>query len=74
MKNQSLEQVQNKIRLENLENNINFLSDLINLDNNLIEEATKNNKWKISRKNTPSQQMIKTIKKQIKDLKLNLNK
>ena len=50
MKNQSLEQVQNKIRLENLENNINFLSDLINLDNNLIEEATKNNKWKINRK------------------------
>ena len=74
MKNQSLEQVQNKIRLENLENNINFLSDLINLDNNLIEEATKNNKWKINRTNTPSQQMIKTIKKQIKDLKLNLNK
>ena len=25
-------------------------------------------------KNTPSQQMIKTIKKQIKNLKLNLNK
>ena len=74
MKNQSLEQIQNKIRLENLENNINFLSDLINLDNNLIEEATKNNKWKINRTNTPSQQMIKTIKKQIKDLKLNLNK
>ena len=74
MKNQSLEQIQNKIRLENLENNINFLSDLINLDNNLIEEATKNNKWKINRTNTPSQQMIKTIKKQVKDLKLNLNK
>ena len=74
MKKQSLDQVQNKIRLENLENNINFLSDLINLDNNLIEEATKNNKWKINRTNTPSQQMIKTIKKQIKDLKLNLNK
>ena len=74
MKNQSLEQIQNKIRLENLENNINFLSDLINLDNNLIEEATKNNKWKINRTNTPSQQMIRTIKKQIKDLKLNLNK
>ena len=74
MKNQSLEQIQNKIRLENLENNINFLSDLINLDNNLIEEATKNNKWKINRTNTPSQQMIKTIKKQIKNLKLNLNK